>query len=606
MRDSSSDFHESDPELRSNGKPMSSFFRRNGYKASTTNNPSRMKGRGKLFRNSLGQTLNGSVEDGVKLEFAPDRVEEATAEESHTVNRRTSVLAGYEAETVDQQLRPGITPLVRKKEASLSTCQATAILKHSFLFCNTGLDNDEDEDIHVKNRWITRLPEDPTVQESIECVFASQLEEGLSHEMLWESTTDDAGPISPAMLLQSRTQSRLGSMTTTAQHRKPKKTFKAGSLVHLGTYDAVTGTMSESPPKSKSKEAQEKPSASLDGATCSCSKGRKTPSLLPSEWPQYPLMLRVGSGTVVKGIRFSAQQEYLWKTGDVHTWKDALEHHWGKASKPDTPNFGCPKCMTLPINNGNEPPGESLVVDFESNLWVGTMLLRLRFSEGTTVDKYNDSKGYFAGMNRRYQAVITGSPKKAIPISDCVTGLQLEREAGKLPAKWILKGALKLLQFFAPQLECKLDHDKPYSLTPLGSTPQMFGVNCLNGRGDIENKLEEPSEGVRTLLGQASSAPTSLVRAKLRKKALDKAFLQETNHPQLTPQHEYTMEFLQHLFSFQTFEMELGSLIGNYQLKDLLNGQPLQLMAMEKSTLNKLWSFDIWHECLVGDSLKND
>lgn len=589
---------------------MSRFFRRNGYNASTTAKPGPTKCRGMLFRNSLGQTMNTSVEKGEILEFAPDRVEDGTVEHSHTVNRRTSVLAGYEVETVDQLLRPGISPLFREEDAGLSTCQPTAILQHSFLFCNTGRENDKDddkdEDIHLKNKRTRRLTEDPTVQESIECVFASQLEEGLLHEMLWESTTDDEGLKSPAMLLQSRSQSRLGSLTTTSHHRNPKKTFKTRSLVHIGTYDAVTGIMSDSPPKTKLKKALEIPSASLHGVTCSCSKGRKTPSLLPSDWPQYPLMLRVGSGTVVKGIRFSAQQKCLWKAGDTHTWKDALERHWGKSSKADTPNFGCPKCMTLPINNGNEPPGESLVVDFESNLWVGTLLLRLRFSEGTTVDKYDDSKGYFAGMNRRYQAVITGFPKKVIPISHYVTGLQLEREAGKLPAKWILKGALKLLQFFAPQLECRLDHDRPYSLTPLGSTPQMFGVDCLNKSSDIENKLEEPKEGVRTLLGQASSASSSLARAKLRKKALDKAFLQETSHPQLTPQHEYTMEFLQHLFSFQTFEMELGSLIGNYQLKDLLNGQPLQLMAMEKSTMNKLWSFDIWHECLVDDSLKHD
>lgn len=602
MRGSPSRRRESAPELRKSGIRLGSLF---GH--------GRNKGGKRKFHRNEEQPTNDAVAAATPL--APERVEDT----DDATDRRTSVLAGYDAIEPDPhsvmqwtEHEPPHDGVLQQAPVQAS-CGATA----AFLFCSAGLDLNDDDDDHdandVHRRQRLRMPEDPTVEESIECVFASQLEEGLALDLLWEeadeASRDAKDLMSPAMLLQSRSQSRLDVTPITAsQYRKPKKTFRTGSLVHLGTYDAVTGKMSELPPKVKKPIDLPLPQ-SLPPTTpvvCPCSTGRKTPSLHPSEWPQYPLMLRAGPGTVVRGVRFSAQQGYLWKAGDAHTWVDALHRHWGKSGKTDGADFGCNHCGSLPINNGNEPPGEALVVDFESDLWIGTLLLRLRFTEGTTLNKYNDSKGYFAGMNRRYQAIITGSPKRAIPISNCVTGLKLEREAGKLPAKWILKGALQLLKFFAPQLECKLDHDKPYSLTPLGSTPQMLGVDCLESPRCIENKQEEPANAKHTLLGESSTAPSSLARAKFRKKALDKLYLHEAKYPQLTPQHEYTMEFLQHLFSFTTFEMELGSLIGNFQLKDLLNGQPLQLMAMEKTTKTSLWMFEIWHECLVEDSLRHD
>jgi hypothetical protein len=80
--------------------------------------------------------------------------------------------------------------------------------------------------------------------------------------------------------------------------------------------------------------------------------------------------------------------------------------------------------MILPINNGNEAAGESVVTDFASELFEGTLLLRVRGSEGTTAEPYDDNKGYFCGVNRRYQVVIRGRFKEAIPWTDMVTGFQ--------------------------------------------------------------------------------------------------------------------------------------------------------------------------------------
>mmetsp|Transcript_24216 Transcript_24216/g.55557 ORF Transcript_24216/g.55557 Transcript_24216/m.55557 type:complete len:239 (-) Transcript_24216:27-743(-) len=211
---------------------------------------------------------------------------------------------------------------------------------------------------------------------------------------------------------------------------------------------------------------------------------------------------------------------------------------------------------------------------------------------------------YFHGMNRRYQAVIRGRFKEAIPFTKCLTGFVLERPCGQLPPKWILKGALKLLSFFAPQLQAKLDGPNPSSLTPLGSTPQVLRVQEEHETGNIEDMQFEPTDNRQTLLGESLDATGSLQRARHRKKQFDKLFTQKSLTPLTEPNKVYSFEFLQHLFNFNEFSIELGSMFGSIQLKEVLDGQPMQIMASYGE--KRLWSFDIWHTSLLEDSRKHD
>jgi Protein of unknown function (DUF1769) len=192
----------------------------------------------------------------------------------------------------------------------------------------------------------------------------------------------------------------------------------------------------------------------------------------------------------------------------------------------------------------------------------------------------------------------------------------LERPAGKLPPKWIVNGALNVIKFFAPQVQTSMHGDRPYSLTPLGSTPQVLAVDqpvC-----DMEPMQEEPTEDERTLLGQASTAKSSMQRARQRKKNFDKLFAtgDKATMAQLVtdPNKEYTFEFLQHSFNFDDFTIELGSMIGSVSLHTVLAGQALQIMAshgppckLDDTSLipNRLWSFDIWHEMLISSERPN-
>lgn len=562
------------------------------------------------------------------------------------------------------------------------------------------------------------IPEDPTIQESIECIFASQLEDGLK---LWDEEYDEFdqdgthhettngiannnkffgdprnppghrsfetlekvkssssfrdGLISPSSVHQSRTNRKDSTKAVFASMPQTKKRYEQASLVYVGTFDPSTpkniinrNTTGISADASTSVD-HVNGHCNLDASTvysnlpddplpCSCARSF-LPSVEPKDWPQAPLAFRTtpGSGTIVKAIRFSKSREPLWVPGSHMTWDQRLEQHWGRSTEEEQrkkrdqlPHYACcEKCVLLPINNGNESPGESLVVDFESELFVGTMMLRLRHVEGTTPEPYDDNKGYFRGMNRRYQMCIRGRFKEVIPFTELTTGFMLNREFGKLPSKWVVKGALKVVGFFAPQLDIKLD-GVPYSITPLGSTPQCINVDVhgendaifydpihdekkeMSSMNDDDNDRKqekqpfsdpversnvrmnsldgvrvESSDPRRSILGlgqKKGEESTSLQRAKLRRKAFDKLYAEKSPDPKTDPNKIYTFEFLQHMLNFQDFTVELGNMMGSLNLEEIFDGQPLPIMACHGD--KNLWSFDVWHECLWEQAKKFD
>lgn len=374
-------------------------------------------------------------------------------------------------------------------------------------------------------------------------------------------------------------------------------------------------TVSSEPEPLSTHGATGRGGAPVSPSCCTCKRGKR-PQLDPSAWPQAPLLLRPtpGSGTRVRRIRLVKGDDdddnaILWQAGQSSklTWPQALKRYWGKTDDTETSGDDCEmcsECMVLPINNGNEVTGETLVTDFESELFEGTLMLRLRYSNGTTRAPYRDDRGYFTGMNRRYQAVVRGRFREELMWTECRTGMVLDRPAGKLPAKWILKGAVKVLSFFAPHLEVKFDGPRPMSMTPLGSTPQVLAVHDPEEPYDIEAMQAEPKNKEHTLLGEASTATNTLQRARARKKAFDKIYAHHSQEPKTDPSKVYTFEFLQHLFNFQDFSVELGSMLGSIPLAPIVDGQALPIMASHADFDQRLWSFDVWHESLVSGTAK--
>jgi hypothetical protein len=134
----------------------------------------------------------------------------------------------------------------------------------------------------------------------------------------------------------------------------------------------------------------------------------------PDKWPQAPVMMRptVGSETKIRGIRYAGTESYQ--------------------------DFGgfCAGCI-LPINTGREKPGKSLVIDFESPHFVGTLLMRIRDIPPVhdAPDYTQDGTSYFDGKRRKFQATVKGKFKTPLKMNECVTGQIFERPAGQMPAR---------------------------------------------------------------------------------------------------------------------------------------------------------------------------
>lgn len=344
-----------------------------------------------------------------------------------------------------------------------------------------------------------------------------------------------------------------------------------------------------------------------------CADTNRTLPVPPAQWPQAPLMLRPTPGTNMKirGIRYAGSTEYQ--------------------------NFPgvCAGCI-LPVNSGHEPPGKSLVIDFESPLFVGTLLMRVAGAVRVVVEESAPqtiapvvSTDYFGGKKRKFQVLIQGRFRHGdIPMSECVTGQVFERAAGKLPARMIVNALIKFVSTLAPQLEAELDGDRPRFLTPLVATAHTvlardhvasfppppppvasrsasLSENLVNfsiyaGSTTMEEDVEEPpsdhphsvmptvvaaAHASSAFAGPASSLPQ---RRAARKKAFNRVAATKAAEPCFDPDKEYTFEFFQHLLLLtdpDDFKINMGtshSCSLQVGLARPLNGQPIKILSARR------------------------
>lgn len=319
-----------------------------------------------------------------------------------------------------------------------------------------------------------------------------------------------------------------------------------------------------------------------------------------------------GSSTKIRGIRYASERDY--------------QHFSGF----------CAGCI-LPVNTGQEVQGKSLVVDFESTHFVGTFLIRIKDVPPAEKDKSGalGKASYFDNRKRRFQGIVKGKFKTALPMSECVTGQTFDRRAGKLPAQWVVSAFIKFVSTLAPQLETTIDGDNPRFLVPLVATAHtvqtkdhaavvnglkdkvddhLFNYSVYLGSPDIEEEVHEPPGGDETSIMQSlpegkqgsalSTASSVSSRMKARKKAYNSVSAKKAKEPCFALDKEYTFEFYQHLLIFHEpqFTLDMGRPIGKIPLSPVTDGQPIKFMSAHKDSttgfLDSLWSFDIWHESM--------
>mmetsp|Transcript_1611 Transcript_1611/g.3451 ORF Transcript_1611/g.3451 Transcript_1611/m.3451 type:complete len:463 (-) Transcript_1611:32-1420(-) len=349
------------------------------------------------------------------------------------------------------------------------------------------------------------------------------------------------------------------------------------------------------------------------------------PPTPPSTWPHRPLLIRPSPDSSMRiiGIRYSSS-----------TTSDYLPEY-------------CDCTSSLPINIGTEDRGKCLVADFETELFVGTVLFRIKLRDrgnSGTLSGMNPQPSssrsycncYFTGKKRTFQAVIRGKFRQTqISMSDCITG-QIFRHSPmgtkkKLPPKWILHGAVSVFKALAPQLTVDFDGRNPKFLSPLVSTAQTVLSRDIAGDSlgiSMEDAMVEPyptdSQSLHQDLLKCNNIPLPLLqpqslptgtsksvqsRIKARKKAFDKNYARRQKTPYFDTSKEYTFEFFQHLLHFDDFSVDLGKVGGKHRLAGVLHGLPLKCMAARYDPRRDdrrpeyLWNFDIWHESCYDDAI---
>lgn len=327
-----------------------------------------------------------------------------------------------------------------------------------------------------------------------------------------------------------------------------------------------------------------------------------------SEWKQYPLLLTAtpNSGMKVLGIRRLCEKSYF------------------DLSVNDNLNASL---MELPINNGKEAPRQSWVIDFETELFAGTAMFRIRDCNTSAINADSTTAGlsdhdYFQGKNRRYQVVIRGRFKQKVEMASCLSGLLLDKPLAtsrkNAPPKWILRAAVRVANIFSPRMDADLECQHPRVLSPLCSTAQT-----IRRHKDMEELVyldgphNEPhpdsTSSLACILKKRSHYDKSINYDQYRKRSFNAIYddYMESSGPSSSSyfdDSEYTFEFLQHLVDYNELSLDLGRAMGKMKLGAGLSGQPVRIAALSNpkdaqrglvgSLLTAetcLWSFDLWH-----------
>jgi hypothetical protein len=251
------------------------------------------------------------------------------------------------------------------------------------------------------------------------------------------------------------------------------------------------------------------------------------------EWKHDPLLFVAtpGSGMRIRRIRRVSDPSY-------HECPESVSCVGGD-------DFDKYQQMQLPINDGKEHPSHCRVIDFETSLFSGTALLRIRRPNDCRKnerdgDQDSTNYDYFGKHNRKFQLVIRGKFKAGVIMADCMSGILLDHrlatksdcsnidcvkgvpifcesegaiknvddpsdkrkrlrlKRGKsthgenLPSKWALRAAVKVAEVFSPRMDADLECAHPRILSPLCSTAQTIIVSRKSGEEYVSPLLDAP------------------------------------------------------------------------------------------------------------------
>jgi hypothetical protein len=194
---------------------------------------------------------------------------------------------------------------------------------------------------------------------------------------------------------------------------------------------------------------------------------------------------------------------------------------------------------------------------------------------------------YFAGRERRFQAVIQGRFKEVLSCADVVTGHEFDKSFQNLPPAWVVGAGRALIKQLAPGVQFDLHSSTPRFFSLLAATSQAISVDSVSFPDIRSREIPENCAAISDEFFQKSSSTRKKFFSNPRQAA---RFSYGTDAV-------YTFDFYQHLLDVSTYELNIGLI--RLRISESLNNQPIQILA--KTTDGRyLCSFCVCHESLFS------
>ena len=253
-------------------------------------------------------------------------------------------------------------------------------------------------------------------------------------------------------------------------------------------------------------------------------------------------------------------------------------------------------------------------IDFETELFVGTMICRIKPIPPTTssLEDDNDSghgqdtsnksevshKEYFHNKNRHYQFVVQGHFRKSIPLSDIAMGDFYQRPFLGIPKGPIMRMYQRFMETISPGLIMDMTSDNPKVLAAFGSAQTMR----------VDHVGEEPDLTQKSILNGLQDNTMLLFGEKPPKKGIEtssskrRAYLSKPKNASkysTNPEHVYTIELYDHTMCFGSYyQHAMGT---KFDMTKTMNAQPLAFAIFHKHDQAVICKFPIWHERLLEE-----
>eukprot|EP00659_Diplonema_papillatum_P015791 gene15791-24124_t len=217
---------------------------------------------------------------------------------------------------------------------------------------------------------------------------------------------------------------------------------------------------------------------------------------------------------------------------------------------------------------------------FESNLFVGEVLFRIRGTPNSAQDPWAESMPYH-GKKRAMVVVVQGKFKKRLCFNEIKSGFECQRP---ISVNLLAKTAVAACKVVQSGIESDITAQKPYMRNHLITSADVVTITPQDGVPPNIMGGEPPEQG-------------PWADKKARRNLMKNEDYRRNTYFEVG--NTYTFGFHSDKLFFLEFRAKLPWPAGYISFDGYLNGQPFPFFA-RKDDGQYLWKFELWHEVLLS------